>query len=78
MALFPKLPKKFLDVGAIVGAVSLGIGLYLGYTTAKGALRSIDQYGGWVPDQFINQAPYDYSSNITYYFPEEDFRIMLA
>ena len=73
------IPKKFLDVGAIVGAISVGIGLYFGYTAAKGTLRTINQYGGgWVPDQFINQAPYDYSSNVTYYFPEEDFRIMLA
>lgn len=68
---------KGLSFGAIMGAAGLGIGLYLGYTFAKGALQSINQYGGgFIPPQFINSAPY--SSDVTYYFPDEDFRLMLA
>ncbi len=71
------LPKSW-SLAAILATAGVGAGLYLGYTIAKGTLRTIDQYGGWIPDQFINASPYDTMSNVTYYFPEEDFRVMMA
>lgn len=49
---------KLVDFAAVLGAVSLGIGLYLGWTIGKGALLTAQQYGFPIPEQFINAAPY--------------------
>ena len=49
---------KLLDFAAIVGAASLGIGLYLGWTIGKGFLVTAQQYGVPIPEQYINAAPY--------------------
>lgn len=79
MGIIPKIPKMSgWNLAAVIGTAAVGFGLYMGWTLAKGTLRTIDQYGGWIPDQFINSSPYDAGSNVTYYFADEDFRIMLA
>ncbi len=50
---------KFFDFAAIISMAGVGIGLYLGWTLAKGTLQSINQYGGgFIPPQFINAAQY--------------------
>ena len=49
---------SLINFAAVMGAVSLGIGLYLGWTIGKGALVTAQQYGVPIPQQFINAAPY--------------------
>lgn len=75
-----RLPKFGSNTGTFVGGVVLGAGLTLGAMLLKGGARYADQYiGGGIPDEFLTSQQYGgYDSGVTYYFPEDNFRILLA
>ena len=73
-----RLPKLGSNTGTFIGGVVLGAGLTLGAMLLKGGARLADQYvGGQIPDEFLTGQQY-YDSGVTYYFPEDNFRILLA